>query len=348
MQSNAGLLNTSEIHSRMRARAIKEQQVSYEVDANEERLYEEIRACDHWQDVIEIVADELLQSGGIKCSTKRAVQALVRLSALASRAMSQDDSPVYLALLDLVYTRVPEMKVSQLSATVVALAKLRVSVPPLNLASICCKAGTSAGQMTGRDLVGVLNSLASLKAKPEIRDMDSLGFRAYNLLRDQLTSSEVQPKETRDSSITPQGISLLFHSSASLGYMNSKLISTASEAALAHIDEFSPVGISNILWACGKLSHYNPKLVEACLNHVSTRSEGYQPREAATIMWSLVQLRHQPQEASRALLSILISRVSTINILDISSSLLCLATFSINPGKQSMAKISNRLDSYAH
>jgi hypothetical protein len=38
-------------------------------DAHDEQLYDEIRACEHWQDVLDIVTDE-----GPEMSTKRGVQ----------------------------------------------------------------------------------------------------------------------------------------------------------------------------------------------------------------------------------------------------------------------------------
>lgn len=361
MQSNAGSVDASDVISNINTKASDKQAHLHEIDANDERLYEEIRACEHWQDVVEIVSDELLQADGIHCSTKRAVQALVRLSALStlpsprlatSSSVLSTDNPVLLALLDLIYSRVPSMKVTQLSATLAALSKLKIQVPVAPLSSICKKCGLAAVQMSARDVVTVINSLASLKASPEMGDMDRLGFRAYSLLRDQLSTADDDTEAQKEggsrrhlddaASINSQGISLLFYSSASLGYMNSKLISVASEAAMANLQNFTPLGVSNILWACGKMHHYDEKLVEACLEHVSEKIESYAPREAATIMWALAQLKHHPQEASRPLLSALLARLPSTNILDISSSLLCLATFSINPGKQSMSKICNR------
>lgn len=352
---NNGPLGVSDTISRVENNELAGAVTHAASEGDDERLFEEIKACEHVQDVLDIVADELTVPNK-EPSTKRVVQALVKLAAIGGTRPGQRSAPSlnpetseYLSLLDLIYGRVMAMKSTQLSSSLTALCKLRVKVPPAHLAAYCKAMGVRSGTFSARDIVSVLNSLATLKAKPSTQDMDGIGFRAYTLLRVQLQSPPSSSPSASDpssdaSTFTPQGISLLFHSSATLGYMNSKLIEAVSEAALVSIKDFAPQGVSNILWACGKIKHYDERLIESCLSHASDNSDAYQPQEIANILWSLVQLRHHPQQSARSLLNSLAVQLERSNLLDIASCLLCLATFSIQPGKETMGKICKKVD----
>ncbi len=79
---------------------------------HDELLFEEIRACMHWQDVLKVVLDE-----GPGMSAKRAVQAAVRVNALVKAAAARNEeraaavaSQHFAPLLQLLHTHLPRMK----------------------------------------------------------------------------------------------------------------------------------------------------------------------------------------------------------------------------------------------
>ncbi|KAG1681607.1 hypothetical protein FOA52_014115 [Chlamydomonas sp. UWO 241] len=351
-------------------------------DAHDEQLYQEIRACEHWQDVLDIVSDE-----GPEMSTKRGVQALTRLLALMKRLPVRErastvEGPAFSALLSALYAKLPSMKASQLSATVAALAELRVCVGPETCAALCEAAGARASGLPARDLTTVLHALAALGAKPGMSVMDRLGYRAHLILTAQTAQTaqvlgayavegreqagaqaqdeaeaQAQGATTPDADaaaaqqqaqqdaepaahaqqqqhdqqqhappssqhaqghaqqalggagappaaaplegFTPQGVGMLLHAVASVGYSNARLTGSACSVALDHLSEFAPQGVANTLWALAKLGHYDAALVSGCLEQVSKCGAGQlRPQEAANMLWACQRLRHHPQDAA--------------------------------------------------
>ena len=212
------------------------------------------------------------------------------------------------------------MKASQASATVSALAQLAAPVPPAHLASLIKVLGTRSKDLSARDVSTVMHSLASMGARPTAKALDLIGYRAHLLLKAQmsalgtggsgvmdggedsaapspssLSSVEGRRRTKEHDTFAPQGISMLLHSAAVMGYANAQLTSSVAEAAVHGLSSFTPQGVSNTLWAAAKLNHYSLELVKACLGYFAKRGAEFKPQETANIMWALIQLRHHPQ-----------------------------------------------------
>jgi hypothetical protein len=367
-QALVGLQGPSSSSSRNRSTA--------EADQADQHLYEEIHACTHVQDVLDILEDEAPRG----MTGKRAVQALVRLTALAKKAgcaQTVQQEPAFEPLLRLLQARMPSLKATQASAAAASLATLGVKAQPELLASLSQALGRQAQWLSARDLASSLHALVSLSTVPTTTTLDRLGYRAYTLLlaagaRDPAAvptppePATVPPASSAEGpssadSFTPQGLSMLVHSMARLGYSNSRLLTAASAAAVQGIrgGSFTPQGVSNLLWGTASLNHYFPDLVRAALDHHAQHSRQYKPQETAMVMWALTRLRHHPQESARGLLQALMERSKAaasapdgppsssappLQPTDVTSALSMLAHFGILPGTQLAAQLCRSLE----
>lgn len=197
----------------------------------------------------------------------------------------------------------------QASATVSSLARLSIVVPERHLETLMKVIRTQCAQFTARDVSGIMHSLASLGARPLPSALDPIGYRAHLLLQaqlgaDVLEQSTDQPGSYRDTATTsnfsraedltfsPQGISMLMHSAAVMGYANDQLLTSAADAAVRHLSGFTSQGLSNTIWALAKLEHYSPALVNATLACFRQRHAEFKPQEISNLMWALTQFRY--------------------------------------------------------
>ena len=164
---------------------------------------------------------------------------------------------------------------------------------------------TQCTRFSARDVSGIMHSLASLGARPLPSALDPLGYRAHLLLQAQLAEGPPPDKSTNrggasaasygpkaeDMVFSPQGISMLLHSAATMGYANDQLLSSAADVATKSLSGFTSQGVSNTLWALAKLEHYSPALVNAALASFRQRHAEFKPQEIGNLMWALMQFR---------------------------------------------------------
>ena len=114
-------------------------------------LHNEIRACEQWRDVLDVIADE-----ASNLTPRVTVQALSRLASLSkklgrSEQLQVAQQPAFQNLVSVLHQQVPAMNPVQLSSTLFFLQQLGVEVPTSMLQQV-------ALQVSGRGAWGLLGA----------------------------------------------------------------------------------------------------------------------------------------------------------------------------------------------
>lgn len=149
-----------------------------EAVTGDKELYEEIKACEEWADVLDVVADEAKVM-----SLRTGVQALNRVNTLAKHLpRAQIDliskHPGFMNLVAIVFSQVESMNPIQLSNSLYAVSQLRVPIPADVLQQYAQTAGVKAKDFWPRDISMFMYALAQLHAQPSRDTLDRLCFRA--------------------------------------------------------------------------------------------------------------------------------------------------------------------------
>lgn len=136
--------------------------------AGDRELYDEIRACETWQDVLEVVADE-----APRMSLYTATQAASRLLATvraspagpARTAAQLQAQPAFGTLVAVLAAGVPQMSRAQLCNSLHALAQLRAPLGDALLAAYAQRAQQLAPTFNARDVAQLLHGWATLQRR---------------------------------------------------------------------------------------------------------------------------------------------------------------------------------------
>ncbi|GFR51966.1 hypothetical protein Agub_g14489 [Astrephomene gubernaculifera] len=278
--------------------------------ARDRDMYEELRSCEDWRDVVDVLADEAGQ-----LSVRTAVQALTRLNGLTrgSEAARRElrELPVFGVLLELLHSQVAVMNNVQLSNCLQAYSQLQVPLPEPTLEAYYAAVVAAAERFYPRDIATVFAAAAALKGagsssgdgsgsggqQPPQALLDKLGFRATAFM----TAGQFDSRS----------LSSLLHGAARLGYSNSLLAGAAARAAAAQpggVRDMAPQGVSNTLWALARLGCYHPPAVEAAVEAFCAAPLAFKPQEAANLLWALTALRHHPGPAFALLVKSLLKQ----------------------------------------
>ncbi|GAX78938.1 hypothetical protein CEUSTIGMA_g6378.t1 [Chlamydomonas eustigma] len=265
-------------------------------DPHDEQLYEEIRSCEYWQDVMDIIMDE-----GSTMSTKRSVQALTKLSNLTksmsaaerSALIEQDSS--FSVFIMLIYSRITGMKQSQASSTSASLVALKVKVPEEAVSHLSQALLSNATLLSSRDLSSAMSWLATLGAKPQVDLLNKVALRAVQLLQPDSTPSlheaskgsvmshgntQVDKDQVADSSRTVAEVSAT----------SSTFLHVLKSHSESRKDEFSPQSLSMLMRACVAFKFKHPHLTRAAVNWASSRLSQFSPQGVSNLIWATAKL----------------------------------------------------------
>ncbi|KAG2490018.1 hypothetical protein HYH03_011483 [Edaphochlamys debaryana] len=294
--------------------------------------HEELRGCEDWRDVLDVVADELPAAG---LSVRTAVQALTRLNTLARGSPEAQRellaAPAFGELQQLLYSQIPAMNNVQLSNSLYALARLRVRVPADALRSYWANAQARVDTFYPRDIATFVAAAAALQASPPTPLLDALCYRAATFF----SSGE----------FVMRSVPMLLHSLVLLGYANPILARLAAEALAAEgaVSQLMPQGVANTLWALGRMGCYHPPAVEAALAAFSAAPLSYKPQECANLLWALTAFRHHPESTFAVFARSLLHRLDDLRAADMATALYALACFNVAPGQQLLARLAARI-----
>ncbi|PNW87100.1 hypothetical protein CHLRE_02g109050v5 [Chlamydomonas reinhardtii] len=301
-------------------------------EARDRETHDELRACDDWRDVLDVVADEAAVEG---LSARTSVQALTKLNTLTRNSPGERAElialPAFAALTKLVLDQVHDMNNIQLSNSLWALSQLGCRLPAPDLDAYWAACLDAAELFHPRDIATLLAAAAALRAAPPQRLLDVMGFRA----RAFLSSGEFEAR----------GISTLLHSCVVLGYINPLLGWAAAEAAAAPgvMGSMAPQGVANTMWALGRMGVYHPPAVEAALGAFRASAFAYKPQEVANLLWALTAFRHHPGEVFADFAKSLLGRLDELRPADLATALYALAYFNTAPGRAVLTRIAGRV-----
>ncbi|EFJ50550.1 hypothetical protein VOLCADRAFT_88468 [Volvox carteri f. nagariensis] len=313
-------------------------------------IHNELRGCEDWRDVLDIVADE-----AACLSVRTAVQALTRLNTLtrgspgARRELVEHQA--FQTLKEVLYSQVSLMNNVQLSNSLYAFAQLQVVLPELLCEGYTAAAVARVDSFYPRDIATLLAAAAAMRWSPPRQLLDAMGFRAMGFLSGQ--------------EFDARSIPTLLHSMALLGYKNPLLAQAAAQrlAAPGVMASLVPQGVANSMWALGRLDTYHPPAVAAALSAFSSAPLSYKPQEVANLLWALTAFRHHPEANFVLFAKSLLHRSSPpsaeherngsgsgfgsgpgqIRAADLATLLYALATFNVSPG----VKVMERLEAAA-
>ncbi|GLI59048.1 hypothetical protein VaNZ11_000876 [Volvox africanus] len=291
-------------------------------------IHNELRGCEEWRDVLDIVADE-----AACLSVRTAVQALTRLNVLTRGSVSERreiaDHPAFQTLKEVLYSQVSLMNNVQLSNSLHALAQLQVKLPELLLDGYAEAAAARVDTFYPRDIATLLAAAAAMRWSPPREMLDTMGFRSMGLL----TGQEFDARS----------IPTLLHSIALLGYKNPLLAEAAAQrlAAPGVMASLAPQGVANAMWALGRMDTYHPPAVEAALSAFSANPMSYKPQEVANLLWALTAFRHHPEGAFVLFARSLLQRQdgNQIRAADLATLLYAFALFNVGPGARVMERV---------
>ncbi|KAG2449241.1 hypothetical protein HYH02_005987 [Chlamydomonas schloesseri] len=302
-------------------------------EARDRETHEELRACDDWRDVLDVVADEAAVEG---LSARTCVQALTKLNTLTRNSPGERAElialPAFAALTKLVMDQVHDMNNVQLSNSLWAFSQLGVRLPAADLDAYWAACLDAAELFYPRDIATLLAAAAAgLRAAPPQRLLDVMGFRARGFL----SSGQFEAR----------GISTLLHSAVVLGYINPLLGWAAAEAVAAPgvMAAMAPQGVANTMWALGRMGVYHPPAVEAALAAFRASSPAYKPQEVANLLWALTAFRHHPGEVFADFAKSLLGRLDELRPADLATALYALAYFNTAPGRAVLTRIAGRV-----
>ncbi|KAG2436290.1 hypothetical protein HXX76_006601 [Chlamydomonas incerta] len=301
-------------------------------EARDRETHEELRACDDWRDVLDVVADEAAVEG---LSARTCVQALTKLNTLTRNSPSERAEvialPAFAALTKLVLDQVHDMNNVQLSNSLWAFSQLGVRLPAADLDAYWAACLDAAELFYPRDISTLLAAAAGLRAAPPQRLLDVMGFRARGFL----SSAQFEAR----------GISTLLHSCVVLGYINPLLGWAAAEAVAVPgvMAAMAPQGVANTMWALGRMGVYHPPAVEAALGAFRASAFAYKPQEVANLLWALTAFRHHPGEVFADFAKSLLGRLEELRPADLATALYALAYFNTAPGRAVLTRIAGRV-----
>ncbi|KAL6749688.1 hypothetical protein V8C86DRAFT_961410 [Haematococcus lacustris] len=298
--------------------------------AGDRQLYEELKSCSSWEEVLELVEDE---AGYMSMFT--AVQAAGRLVALlrslgpsrkpvALQAMSA--LPAFRTLRGVLLEGVPTMTRAQLCNSLHALGQLQVKLGPGAVQAYATRTQELAPELNARDISQLLHGYSTLGVTPGVPVLDMVGFRATHLL----TLGDFEP----------QGISMLLTACAELRYSNHQLMTSSAQALLGRLPDFTPQGVSQSLRAYAKLGCLSHRVLTACLDQFQRTAAQYQAQELCGVLWSLAQARYQSPEVMSLAVRTLADRAPSLLPADFATIFYTLGTFGVHPGPRLMGLLT--------
>lgn len=238
----------------------------------DERLYEEIRACEAWADVLEVVQDE-----GSSMSTKRVVQALTRMGALLKFASKQErsdatTSPEFQHLLQLLYAKLASLKASQACAVAMTLSQLHVRPPQAQLLQLLAALQAHAMQFSARDVATAMHASVALGVTRESGQalLDTLATRALQLLRPTAEASKVGEGGEQDDTQASNSNSTTVPAAQHKGQQGQQ-------------DAFAPQGLSMVMVAAAHLQYHNGPLFGAVAREVHKQLASFAPQVSRAV-----------------------------------------------------------------
>lgn len=238
----------------------------------DERLYEEIRACEAWADVLEVVQDE-----GSSMSTKRVVQALTRMGALLKFATQPERSdatasPEFQHLLQLLYAKLASLKASQACAVAMTLSQLHVRPPQAQLLQLLAALQAHAMQFSARDVATVMHASVALGVTRESGQalLDTLATRALQLLRPAAEASKADEGGEQDDTQASTSTSTTVPAAQHKGQQGQQ-------------DAFAPQGLSMVMVSAAHLQYHNGPLFGAVAREVHKQLASFAPQVSRAV-----------------------------------------------------------------
>lgn len=149
-------------------------------------LLPEIKACETWQDVLEIVADEAARLSLFSASQAATrIAAIIRPQPAPDRTVATADlaaHPAFDTLVKILGDGVPRMRRAQLCNSLAALVQLNYKLAPTMLASYSLRARQLAPEMNDRDVSMLLHAFAQAGIRPAGAVLDDIGYQAMRLM----------------------------------------------------------------------------------------------------------------------------------------------------------------------
>ncbi len=295
-------------------------------------LQDEIKECDCWEDVLDIVADEALQmsSSSIYIALRRLT--LVTKGLPQSSTKQLVNKPSFQLLLQQMQRHLPAFDAVMLTNSLYSLSILRVPASKELLAAYDAQVETHLESFNMKDVVCCFYAYACLKHSPKKTLLDSMGLQAEHFLS--------------SGAFNAQDISMLLWSCGTLHHKQADLINPLIIAALAKFDSFTTQGVANTTWALAKLESYSEPLMNKVADYISNSSNlrSARPQEVFNTLWGLAHLRHHPQQALPIVVDYTVRNMHRLRPVDLANLVYSLGMLSHHPGAAAMGKLLPKLE----
>lgn len=301
-------------------------------ERDQHELHDELKDCECWADVMDIIADECATIGA-----RNAVYALNRLSSISRNMPSSERraliaSPTFHPMALVVQRQLPNMTPFQGVNCFSYLAGMGypLASQPKLMAAFDARFLAVVGDFNERDISGVMHAYAKLGVKPSAALLAAIDPAAQSLL-DQ-------------GKFTPQGISMLLHSYGKFGHNCPGVVTAALAQLKERLSEAQPQAVANVTCALAKLDRYSAPWLQLATAYIQANAAQFKPQEMCNTLSALARMRHHPQAALNTFIDYAVRNVRILRPADLANLFYGLGVFGHHPGDAALGVLLPRVE----